>query len=106
MNEELIKSTARDFRVSRAKLGISQSEMAKRLETSTATLSRIEAEKQLPSLDLLGRYVRVSGEVVFFHPAWDQGTVTQFLMCMKSFMEVRNIGYAEGLKANLRKCAS
>ena len=52
---------AREFIAARARAGLTQAEVAKRMGTTQSTVARIEGGKQLPSIKTLLRYAEATG---------------------------------------------
>jgi transcriptional regulator with XRE-family HTH domain len=52
---------AREFIAARARAGLTQAEVAKRMGTTQSAVARIEGGKQLPSLKTLFRYAEATG---------------------------------------------
>ncbi|MEF3193151.1 MAG: helix-turn-helix domain-containing protein [Halothiobacillaceae bacterium] len=52
---------ARELIAARVRAGLSQSELAKRMQTSQSTIARLESGKTLPSLRTMIRYAKATG---------------------------------------------
>ena len=59
----------------RARAGLSQAELAKRMKTTQSTISRLESGRGLPSTRTLGRFARATGHrlKISFEPVRKRG---------------------------------